>query len=63
MIGCAIIVHKDNKIVENLANKIDNLVSNEMKRKKMGKIGKENAVKYGTEQFFLNFINFINSIE
>lgn len=60
---CAYIVNKDTQLVNNIADKIDYLVENPIKRKQMGQKGKELAKLYNIDQYYINFYNLIKKIE
>lgn len=59
---CAFILEKDENLINNLADKIDYLVENPEKRKKMGEHGKESSKKYGMEQYMTNFYDMMKKL-
>lgn len=58
--GSAIIIERDKNLVKNLQMQIENLLQNENKRKNMSKISIENVQELKTENFYNNFIQFID---
>lgn len=60
---CAYILEKDEKLIDNMAQKIDYLVENPNIRIKMGVHGKETSKKYGMEQYMINFYDLMKNIK
>lgn len=54
---CAIIVEKDDNLIDNLANAILILAHDENKRKKMSEAGMKRAELFSHENFYHNFVN------
>lgn len=56
-----IVIPKDDKVVENIADKIIYLLENKDKREKMIKEGLKVAKKYSTEQFYEDFVKILEN--
>ena len=54
--GCAIILEKEDNVVENLKESIDNLLNDDKKMREMSNISKENAKELNLDNFYLNLI-------
>ena len=54
--GCAIIIKRDNKLIENLSKNIDLILNNNELRKKMSKISKENAKELNLDNYYKDFL-------
>ncbi len=55
--GCAIIVERNENLVKNLANNIDELLNNPEKRASMSEISKQNAQELNLDHFYHNLID------
>lgn len=58
----AILIEKDNNLVENLSANIEWLIENEEKRKEMSIAGIENAKRFNTKNYFNSFCKIIDEI-
>lgn len=56
---CSFIVEKDEKVVANIAEKLDFLVENPEIRKKMGEEGRKRAQNFGMDTYYKNFLKII----
>lgn len=61
--NCAYILEKDEKLIENMTEKLDYLVENPSIRKEMGAKGKQRSTLYGIEQYLNNFYELIKKIK
>ncbi|WP_157833270.1 glycosyltransferase family 4 protein [Selenomonas ruminantium] len=53
---CAVILERNDDIVNNIKNAIEDLADDTAKREKMGKVGKERAKQFTRKEFYRNFI-------
>lgn len=56
---CAYILERDDKLVENMAQKIDYLIEDKEKIKEMGSFGKNIVKQYSLENMYQNFCNIL----
>lgn len=60
---CAYIIDKDEKLIDNMAEKLDYLIEHPEIREKMGKHAKIRAKKFDMKEYLINFNNVMNKIK
>jgi hypothetical protein len=60
--NCAIILEKDEQLIQNLASTLEKLINDKERREYMGTKGIEMAKKYSTEINYIEFTNILNLI-
>lgn len=60
---CAIVLEKDNNLIKNLTESIDELIEDANKRKNMGNHGRKIVEKYGMEKYLKNFYKVMEEIK
>lgn len=60
---CAILIEKDNNLVNNLKEKIELLLKNEELRQKLSRAGKENSRRYNTKNYYKDLCSILDNIE
>ncbi len=61
--NCAYILDKNEELVINIKNSIEDLIENPQKRNLMGENGYQIVQKYNTKEYYKNFIKIIQEIE
>lgn len=56
---CAIIVERDEKLVENIKNSLEKLINNKMLRDKMSNVAHKNAQKFSHKRYYEDFLSII----
>lgn len=60
---CAYVLERDGRLVDNMAEIMEELVENPEKRKKMGEIGYQLSLQYNRETYYRRFMEIIQEIE
>ena len=59
----AYIINRDEKMIENITNRLRELIEEPEKRKQMGKIGYQISQKYNTKRYYREFVEIIQEID
>lgn len=57
---CAIVIERDEKIVDNIGKALLELIRNDERRKSMGERGRRRSKKYSWDSYYNNFIDILN---
>jgi len=60
---CAILIEKDENLINNLKEKMELLLKDEYLRRELSKAGKTNSLKYNTKNYYEGLCSIIDSIE